>query len=71
MTELEHKVCFMLQVKWNPCLADVAQKLIKPMVRALVRSTKNYLTWVQSLLRYGKRKIRNFELFYLQHCWSD
>ncbi|KAK9506843.1 hypothetical protein O3M35_008705 [Rhynocoris fuscipes] len=29
MTELERKMCFMHQVKWHPCLADGAQKLIK------------------------------------------
>ncbi|KAK9497774.1 hypothetical protein O3M35_003698 [Rhynocoris fuscipes] len=29
MTKFEHRICFIHQVMWHPCLADGAQKLIK------------------------------------------
>ncbi|KAK9501764.1 hypothetical protein O3M35_012435 [Rhynocoris fuscipes] len=32
---------------------------------------KKILSWLKPFFRYGGHKIRNFELFCWQHCWSD
>ncbi|KAK9500329.1 hypothetical protein O3M35_001611 [Rhynocoris fuscipes] len=32
---------------------------------------KKFLSWLKPFLRNGGHKIRNFELFCWQHCWSD
>ncbi|KAK9508153.1 hypothetical protein O3M35_007876 [Rhynocoris fuscipes] len=71
MTELERKMCFMRQVKWHPCLADSAQKLIKTKLSNIRREYKKFLSWLNPFLRYGGHKIYNFVLFCWKHCWSD
>ncbi|KAK9512817.1 hypothetical protein O3M35_001150 [Rhynocoris fuscipes] len=71
MTELERKICFMLQLKSHPCLADSAQKLIKAKLSNIRREHKKFLSWLKPFLRYGGQKICNFELFCWQHCRSD
>ncbi|KAK9503690.1 hypothetical protein O3M35_010197 [Rhynocoris fuscipes] len=71
MTELEGKMYFMHQVKWHPCLADGAQKLIKSKLDNIRMEYKKFLSWLKPFLRYGGHKICNFELFCWQHCWSD
>ncbi|KAK9505704.1 hypothetical protein O3M35_009695 [Rhynocoris fuscipes] len=67
MTELERNMCFMLQRKWHPCLADGTQKLIKAKLGNIRREYKKFSSWLKSFLRYGGHKICNFVLF----CWSD
>ncbi|KAK9503207.1 hypothetical protein O3M35_011825 [Rhynocoris fuscipes] len=64
-------MCFVLQVKWQPCSADGAQKLIKSKLGNIRMEYKKFLSWLQPFLRYGGHKIRNFELLCWQHCWSD
>ncbi|KAK9502343.1 hypothetical protein O3M35_011133 [Rhynocoris fuscipes] len=71
MTELERKMCFMHQVKWHPCLADGAQKLIKAKLDNIRKEYKEFLRWLKPFLIYGGHKICNFVLFCWQHCWSD
>ncbi|KAK9502004.1 hypothetical protein O3M35_012618 [Rhynocoris fuscipes] len=71
MTELERKMCFIHQVKWHPCLADCAQKLIKSKLSNIRMEYKKFLSWLKPFLRYGGHKICNFVLFCWQHCWSD
>ncbi|KAK9506366.1 hypothetical protein O3M35_008318 [Rhynocoris fuscipes] len=71
MTELERKICFMHQVKWHPCLADGAQKLIKAMLGNISKEYKKNLSWLKPFLRYDGHNICNFVVFFWQHCWSD
>ncbi|KAK9510275.1 hypothetical protein O3M35_005095 [Rhynocoris fuscipes] len=71
MTEFERKICFMLKVKLQSFSADVAQKLIKSKLSNIRLEYKKFLSWLMLFLRYGGHKIRNFELFCWQHCWSD
>ncbi|KAK9505497.1 hypothetical protein O3M35_009538 [Rhynocoris fuscipes] len=68
MTELQAKICFMPQVKWHPCLTDVAQNLIRSMLSNVSMKYKKFLCWIKLFLRYGGHKIRNFEMFCWQHC---
>ncbi|KAK9506213.1 hypothetical protein O3M35_008187 [Rhynocoris fuscipes] len=61
----------MLQMKWHSCLADIAQKLIKAELSKVKLEYTKFLSWLQPFLSYSGHKIRNFELFCWQHCWSD
>ncbi|KAK9503757.1 hypothetical protein O3M35_010248 [Rhynocoris fuscipes] len=67
MTESERKMCFIHKVKWLPCLADGAQKLIKAKLSYIRREYKKLLSWLKPFLRYGGHKICNFEVFCWQH----
>ncbi|KAK9496483.1 hypothetical protein O3M35_013245 [Rhynocoris fuscipes] len=72
MTELERKMCFMHQVKWQPYSVDVAQKLIKAKLSNIRREYKKFLCWLKPFLKYGGYQIGNFELFCWQkHCCSN
>ncbi|KAK9511348.1 hypothetical protein O3M35_000016 [Rhynocoris fuscipes] len=71
MTELECKICFMHQMMSHPCLADVAQKLIKTKLSNIRMKYKKFLSWLKPFLRYDRQKICNFELFCWQHCLSN
>ncbi|KAK9496930.1 hypothetical protein O3M35_012879 [Rhynocoris fuscipes] len=61
-------MCFVLQVKWHPCLAYSAQKLIKSKLNNIRREYKKCLSWLKRFLRYCGHKICNFQLFCWQHC---
>ncbi|KAK9503077.1 hypothetical protein O3M35_011723 [Rhynocoris fuscipes] len=61
----------MHQVKWHPCLADGAQKLIKAKLGSIRRKYQNFLSWLKPFLKYSGHKICKFELICWQHCWSD
>ncbi|KAK9507812.1 hypothetical protein O3M35_007586 [Rhynocoris fuscipes] len=60
-------MCFMHQVKWHPCLADGAKKLIKAKLGNIRREYKKFLSSLKPFLRYGGHKICNFELLCWQH----
>ncbi|KAK9509263.1 hypothetical protein O3M35_006615 [Rhynocoris fuscipes] len=64
-------MCFVLYVKWHPCLVDVAQKLIMSKISNIRMEYKKILSRLKPFLRYGGQKIYNFELFCWQHYWSD
>ncbi|KAK9512761.1 hypothetical protein O3M35_001114 [Rhynocoris fuscipes] len=64
-------MCFMYQMKWHPCLADVAQKEIKSKLSNIRMEYKKVLSWIKPFLRYGGHKVRNFEMSCWQNCWSD
>ncbi|KAK9511125.1 hypothetical protein O3M35_005746 [Rhynocoris fuscipes] len=64
-------MCFVLQVKWHPRLADGAQKLTKSKLDNIRMEYKKFLSWLKPFLRYVGHEIRNFELFCWQHCWSN
>ncbi|KAK9499563.1 hypothetical protein O3M35_002584 [Rhynocoris fuscipes] len=50
MTELQRKMCFMHQVKWHPCLADGAQKLIKAKLSNIRREYKKIFKLAKAVL---------------------
>ncbi|KAK9504717.1 hypothetical protein O3M35_010985 [Rhynocoris fuscipes] len=65
-------MCFVLQMKWHPCLAIVTQKLIKSKLSNIrMKKKKKNRSWLKPFLRYGEHKICNFELFCWQHFWFD
>ncbi|KAK9501889.1 hypothetical protein O3M35_012527 [Rhynocoris fuscipes] len=53
-------MCFVLQMKWQPCLFDVAQKLIKSKLSNIRLEYKKYLSWLKPFLKHGGHKICNF-----------
>ncbi|KAK9499869.1 hypothetical protein O3M35_002822 [Rhynocoris fuscipes] len=51
MTDLERKMYFMLQVKWQPCLPDGAQKLIKAKLGNISKEYKKNFKPAKTVLK--------------------
>ncbi|KAK9499470.1 hypothetical protein O3M35_002501 [Rhynocoris fuscipes] len=64
-------MCFLGYGKWHSVEPMSPKKLMKSKLSNIRREYKKILRWLKPFLRYGAHKIRNFQLFCWQQCWSD